>query len=66
MPTYLPTQSQGVYLNYGGDNLTGAIGRRHERLLYNLCEAMGVTSTAGFGSLAAGDPERAPLPDLRR
>ena len=60
---YLKTNAQGTYLNYGGDNNSGQIGQRHERLLVNLCEMMGVGDTSGFGSL--GDGERTPLTELK-
>jgi hypothetical protein len=50
---YLKTSANGRYIKSG---------ERHERILLNLCEAMGLTSFAGFG-----DPKLAnktPLPNI--
>ena len=50
---YLKTSANGRYIKSG---------ERHERILLNLCEAMGLTSYAGFG-----DPKlanKSPLPNI--
>jgi hypothetical protein len=54
---YLKRNPAGRYLKFAG----GA-GDRHERVLLNLCEAMGVTSFAGFGDTALAD--KTPLSGL--
>jgi hypothetical protein len=52
----------------GGYLKTAAGGRyiksteRHERVLLNICEAMGITSYTGFGDPAL--PTKTPLPDI--
>lgn len=61
---YLTTGAGGRYFNFGGDNLTSTKGTSHQRLLLNLCEAMGVTDVGDFGTLTGSD--KAPLPSLRR
>ena len=61
---YLGQSKGGRYLNFGGDNNSQTVGVRHERLLLNICEAMGVTNYAGFGEMSGGD--KSPLPQLRR
>jgi hypothetical protein len=54
--------------NNGGYLKTAANGRyiksseRHERILLNLCEAMGLTSYAGFGDPKL--PSKTPLPNI--
>jgi Protein of unknown function (DUF1552) len=54
--------------NNGGYLKTSANGRyiksseRHERILLNLCEAMGLTSYAGFGDPKL--PSKTPLPNI--
>lgn len=58
---YLKLASGGRYLNLTNASATGG-ANRHERVLLNCCEAMGVTSYAGFG-----DPNLAtktPLPNV--
>jgi hypothetical protein len=50
---YLKTSSSGRYIRSS---------ERHERILLNLCEAMGLTSYAGFGDPKL--PTKAPLPNI--
>ncbi len=50
---YLKTSPQGRYLKSG---------ERHERILLNLCEAMGVTNYKGFGD--PGLTQKSPLPNI--
>jgi hypothetical protein len=50
---YLKTSAQGRYLKSG---------ERHERILLNLCEAMGVTNYKGFGDPDLGS--KSPLPNI--
>lgn len=59
---YLKTDPNGRYLNFGGDDYANVTGERHERILLNLCEAMGVSDFSGFGSLPQGS--KAPLPKI--
>ena len=61
---YLKTDPKGVYVSFGGSNEAKNSGEPHERLLLNVCEAMGVTDFSGFGSLAAGAKQ--PLAQLKR
>ncbi len=61
---YLKTSPQGVYLNYGGDDLNSQTrGKAHEKLLLNCCEAMGVTDYSGFGQLTGAD--QTPLAEIK-
>ena len=54
----------------GGYLKTAAGGRyiksteRHERILLNICEAMGVTSYAGFGDPGLTGASKTPLPNI--
>lgn len=54
----------------GGYLKTAANGRyiksteRHERILLNVCEAMGITSTAGFGDPGLTGTSKTPLPNI--
>ena len=50
---YLKTSANGRYIKSG---------ERHERILLNLCEAMGITSYAGFGDPKLGS--KSPLPNI--
>ena len=50
---YLKTSAQGRYIKSS---------ERHERVLLNLCEAMGVTSYKGFGDPDL--PSKSPLPNI--
>ena len=52
---YLKTAPGGRYL-YSGE--------RHERVLLNMCEAMGITSYAGFGDPMLTGASKTPLPGL--
>jgi hypothetical protein len=54
---YLKTAAGGRYLN-----LASASGNRHERILLNVCEAMGITSYAGFGD--PGMSPKTPMPGI--
>ena len=54
----------------GGYLKTAAGGRyiksteRHERILLNICEAMGITSFAGFGDPGLTGAAKTPLPNI--
>ena len=37
---------------------------RHERILLNICEAMGITSYAGFGDPKLTGAAKTPLPNI--
>jgi hypothetical protein len=50
---YLKTAAGGRYIKSS---------ERHERILLNICEAMGITSYAGFGD--PGLTGKAPLPNI--
>jgi hypothetical protein len=52
---YLKTAPGGRYF-YSGE--------RHERVLLNMCEAMGITSYAGFGDPMLTGASKTPLPGL--
>jgi hypothetical protein len=54
---YLKQAAGGRYVNAGG----GA-GNRHERVLLNVLEAMGVTDYTGFGD--PGFTGKSPLPGI--
>jgi hypothetical protein len=56
---YLRTDPNGRYLHFAGT----AAGDRHERVLLNLCEAMGVTDFKGFGDPMLG-ANKTPLPGV--
>jgi hypothetical protein len=58
---YLRTSSGGRYLNGAGDGN----GDLHERLLLNMCEAMGVTNFTGFGDPALKGAGKSPIPAIR-
>jgi hypothetical protein len=58
---YLKTSANGRYLKGAGDSSAA----RHERVLLNLCEAMGVTSFSGFGDKALTGADKTPLAALR-
>lgn len=53
---YLKTSANGRYVH--------AAGVRHERVLLNLCEAMGITNFAGFGDPALSGANKAPYASL--
>lgn len=57
---YLKTKPGGRYIKGPGD--TGAA--RHERVLLNICEAMGVTNFSGFGDKALSGANKTPLATL--
>jgi hypothetical protein len=52
---YLKTAAGGRYLKST---------ERHERILLNICEAMGITSFAGFGDPGLTGASKAPLPNI--
>jgi hypothetical protein len=52
---YLKTAATGRYLKSS---------ERHERVLLNICEAMGITSTTGFGDPGLTGASKAPLPNI--
>lgn len=58
---YLKTSPNGRYLNLTSANNTNG-ANRHERVLLNAMEAMGVTSFAGFGDPMLGT--KTPLPNV--
>ncbi len=58
---YLRRNPNGRYLRGAGD---GA-GDLHERLLLNMCEAMGITNFAGFGDPNLRGAGKTPIPGLR-
>ncbi|HEY0715423.1 MAG TPA: DUF1552 domain-containing protein [Polyangia bacterium] len=58
---YLKRGPNGRYLKGAGD---GA-GDLHERLLLNMCEAMGVTNFTGFGDPNLKGAGKTPIPGLR-
>lgn len=59
--SYLKTNASGRYLDLrSASNTNGA--NRHERVLLNCLEAMGVTNYAGFGDPALGT--KTPLPNI--
>jgi hypothetical protein len=58
---YLKTNPNGRYLNGAGDGN----GDLMERLLLNMCEALGVTNFAGFGDANLKGAGKTPLPALR-
>jgi hypothetical protein len=58
---YLKTNPNGRYLNGAGD---GA-GDLHERLLLNMCDALGITNFAGFGDPNLKGAGKSPIPALR-
>jgi hypothetical protein len=53
--SYLKTAAGGRYIKSG---------ERHERILLNICEAMGITSYAGFGDPGLTGASKTPLPDI--
>ena len=55
---YLKTAPGGRYLHYN----SSTVADRHERLLLNILQAMGVSSFGSFGLLGGGD--KTPLPEL--
>ncbi|MDX2019993.1 MAG: DUF1552 domain-containing protein [Deltaproteobacteria bacterium] len=54
---YLRTKPGGRYIKGPGDSAAA----RHERVLLNLCEAMGVTNFSGFGDKALTGANKTPL-----
>jgi hypothetical protein len=57
---YLKTAPTGRYLHFNGADPTD----RHERALLSICDALGVTSFAGFGDPKLAAAAKAPLPGL--
>jgi len=58
---YLKTHSNGRYLNGSGDGSAN----RHERVLLNICEAMGVSNYSGFGDPNLSGSDKTPLSAIR-
>jgi hypothetical protein len=58
---YLKTNPNGRYLSSAGDGN----GDLHERLLLNMCEAMGVTNFTGFGDPNLKGAGKSPIPAIR-
>lgn len=54
---YLKTNASGRYLNGPGDGKAA----RHERVLLNLCEALGITDFTGFGDPTLAGDDKTPL-----
>jgi Protein of unknown function (DUF1552) len=57
---YLKTNPNGRYLHFNGADPTD----RHERALLSICDAMGVTSFAGFGDPKLAGAAKGPLSGL--
>jgi Protein of unknown function (DUF1552) len=53
--SYLKTAANGRYIKSG---------ERHERILLNVCEAMGITSYTGFGDPGLAAASKTPLPGI--
>jgi len=53
--SYLKTAANGRYIKST---------ERHERILLNVCEAMGITSYAGFGDPGLTGTSKTPLPNI--
>jgi len=53
--SYLKTAANGRYIKSG---------ERHERILLNVCEAMGITGYTGFGDPGLTGASKAPLPGI--
>jgi hypothetical protein len=53
--SYLKVAAGGRYIKSG---------ERHERILLNMCEAMGITSYTGFGDPGLTGTSKTPLPDI--
>jgi len=53
--SYLKTAANGRYI---------MSGERHERILLNVCEAMGITSYTGFGDPGLTGTSKTPLPGI--
>ena len=60
---YLKTNPSGRYLDFRASDLTLA-QNRHERMLLSMCDAMGITSYAGFGDPNLAAAYKTPLPGL--
>jgi hypothetical protein len=58
---YLKTHPNGRYLNGAGDGS----GDLHERLLLNMCDALGITNFSGFGDPNLKGAGKSPIPALR-
>ena len=57
---YLKTDPNGRYLVAGAT----AGANRHERVLLNICEAMGVTTFTGFGDPTLSPADKTPFPNI--
>jgi hypothetical protein len=65
---FVLTGKAGGYLRAGGRYLNGAgdgNGDLHERLLLNMCEALGITNFAGFGDPNLKGAGKTPIPAIR-
>ena len=62
---YLKTSPMGRYIKGTGTKAAAATdpGDRHERILLNVCEALGITSYTGFGDAALGANKK-PYPNI--
>ena len=57
---YLKTDPNGRYLLAAG----AEPAKRHERVLLNICEAMGVTNFTGFGDRTLDGANKTPFPGV--
>jgi hypothetical protein len=60
----LASGNNGGYLKTSANGRYVRSGERHERILLNLCEAMGVTSFKGFGDPRLSAATKTPLPNI--
>ena len=60
---YLKTDPKGRYLDLRPMGM-GNLANRHERVLLSLCDAMGITSYAGFGDPTLPATYKTPLPGI--
>ena len=60
---YLKTDPKGRYLDLRPMGM-GNLANRHERALLSLCDAMGITSYAGFGDPTLPATYKTPLPGI--
>ena len=56
--------SNGSYLKLATGGRYISSTERHERVLLNVCEAMGITSYAGFGDPGLTGTSKTPLPNI--
>jgi len=61
---YVLASGTGGYLKTAANGRYIKSTERHERILLNICEAMGVTSFAGFGDPGLTGAAKTPLPNI--